>query len=256
MTASMFMRTILFPISCSALAIGCSAESDPAEDTQEIIDNLHEAGFPADDIRVYEGAVYVGDDAEVTLDASREMLETDGSGEEQYRTTNLVSRNHRRICIRSNFTGRFSQALNAAIDNFNNLTLTFNMFRNGTNCHATINVVRVAGPAGGSAGFPSGGRPFPRVRIQNGTEAYSHNVIEHVITHELGHAVGLRHSDWFDRSHSCGGQPVREPRTPPGAIHIPGTPSGLTTSLMNSCFSRSETGEFKSGDKTALLRLY
>lgn len=40
---------------------------------REIVGNLLEAGFPADDIMVVDGKVYVGRDAEGTLAASREV---------------------------------------------------------------------------------------------------------------------------------------------------------------------------------------
>jgi len=58
----------------------------PPDEAREIIDNLVKAGFPADDIMVEGGLVYVGRDAEVSLAASREMLEAGESRNEQYRT--------------------------------------------------------------------------------------------------------------------------------------------------------------------------
>lgn len=55
----------------AALACGCAEQ--PSE-TQEIIENLVQAGFPAGDIMVVNGVVHAGRDAEVSLAASREML--------------------------------------------------------------------------------------------------------------------------------------------------------------------------------------
>jgi len=78
---------------CCALAFGCVAEPQAALETaeaREIIENLRQAGFPADDIAIVEGRVYVGQAAEVWLAASREMLMTGDSSEEQYRTTNTT----------------------------------------------------------------------------------------------------------------------------------------------------------------------
>ncbi|MEM7675834.1 MAG: M57 family metalloprotease [Myxococcota bacterium] len=234
------------------------------------------AGFPISDIQLYDDLVYVGRDAHVTLEASREMLmpnldvdlsaiEADGEHQhhklEQYRTNNLVNRSLRNICIDGRrLSGTLSTALDWSINNYNRLNLTFRMFRtNGfvNGCNALITARTVSGPGGGSAGFPSGGQPYFEINIQSGTASFGTNTTEHVITHELGHSVGFRHSDYFDRSISCssGGN---EGSGGVGAILIPGTPSGATVggSLMNSCFRSSETGEFTSTDVTALRELY
>lgn len=255
----MFTKAIVFAVGCSALTFGCGAE--PASDeTQEIKDNLVQAGFPADDIMVVDGTVYVGRDAEVSLEASREMLETDSS-QEQFRTTNLVSRTLANICVNgAAFTGSFSTALNAAIANYNALGLTFRMTRTSgstAGCNAVI-TARLSAGTGGSAGFPSGGRPFGTINIGSGLSGFPVTTIEHVITHELGHCVGFRHSDFFNRSISCGGAATNEGQAGVGAILIPGTPSTAQVggSLMNSCFRQNESGNFTASDRTALTTLY
>ncbi len=255
----MFIKTAVLAVTCGAVAFGCGAEPS-RDDNQEIIDNLVEAGYPASDIAVVDGAVYVGRDAEVSLAASREMLEGAGA-KEQYRTTNLVSLNLRTICVDgSKLTGIFSTALDDALGNYNALGLTFQMLRttgNAAGCDALI-TGRVSGPTGGSSGFPSGGLPFNKFQIGSGLKSFDVNTIEHVITHELGHTIGFRHSDFFDRSISCGGSPSNEGDGGIGAILIPGTPSGaqLGGSVMNSCFRTIETGEFTGSDVTALNALY
>jgi len=254
---------MVLAVSCGALSFGCSSEpTDSAGETQEIIDNLGQAGFPASEIMVVDGVVYVGRDAEVSLQASREMLEVDGSTkDEQYRTTNLVSLTLANICINgAAFTGVFSTALNDAIANYNARGLTFRMTRTSgstTGCNATI-TARISSGTGGSAGFPSGGRPFNTINIGSGLSTFNVNTVEHVITHELGHTIGFRHSDFFNRSISCGGAATNEGSAGVGAIHITGTPTGATVggSIMNSCFRTTETGEFTSSDITALNVLY
>ncbi|WP_279636134.1 M57 family metalloprotease [Corallococcus terminator] len=241
---------------CIALTFGCA---EPPDETQEIVGNLVKAGFPADDIHTVEGRVYVGRDAEVTLAASREMLEAGDTTREQYRTTNLVSTSLTKICVNgSTFTGAFSTALDLAIQNYDELPLTFAMARTpSTGCSFTINAVIDPNMNGGVAGFPSNGNPFGQITIGGQLSQYGVDVIEHVITHELGHTVGFRHSDYYNRGISCGSG-GNEGDAGIGAIHIPGTPTTATVgaSIMNSCFRSVETGEFTSSDITALNDLY
>jgi hypothetical protein len=255
----MFKRAAVLVVSCGALLSGCGTE--PETEKQEIISNLIEAGFPADDIMVVDEAVYVGRDAHVTLEASREMLQHGKGSAEQYRTTNLVGTSVSKICVNPTSTfnsyTRLSQGLDLAIANYNALGLRITFARGPTTgCTANITAQTMSG-TGGSAGFPSGGYPYGTINIGTGLQNYSVDVNEHVITHELGHAIGFRHSDYYNRSISCGSG-GNEGDAGVGAIHIPGTPTTATVggSVMNSCFRSTESGEFTSSDVTALNYLY
>ncbi|WP_338270569.1 M57 family metalloprotease [Corallococcus caeni] len=218
-----------------------------------------EAGFPADDVIVVEGKVYVGRDAEVTLAASREMLETDGTTKEQYHTKNVVSRSLSKICINgSTFTGAFSAALDMAIQNYDAMDLTFSMARTpSTDCSFTINAVIDPSMNGGSAGFPSNGNPYGQITIGGQLSQFGVNVIAHVITHEIGHTLGFRHADYYNRSISCG-VGGNEGEADVGAIAIQGTSTTANVggSVMNSCFRAVETGRWLTGDPEALLALF
>jgi hypothetical protein len=256
----MFIRRSVLAV--SLLAFGCTeqpSDTNGAGDTQEIIANLIRAGFPAGDLQVVDGVVVTGRDAEVSLAASREMLRTGESGKEQYRTTNLISSSLAKICVNgSTFTGVFSTALDLAIQNYDELPLTFAMARTpSAGCSFTINAVIAPGVVGGSSGFPAGGVPFSTINIGDGLSTFSVDTIEHVITHEIGHTIGFRHADFFNRTISCG-TGGNEGDAGVGAILIPGTPSDATVggSIMNSCFRTVETGEFTASDLTALNALY
>ncbi|MFP2930492.1 zinc-dependent metalloprotease [Pyxidicoccus sp. 3LG] len=254
----MFKRAaVLVVVGCGALLSGC--DSEPRDEHEEIISNLLEAGFPADDILVADGAVYVGRDAHVSLEASREMLQPGEGSQEQYRTTNLVNTSTvKKICINPtsafNSYSKLSQGLDLAIANYNAVGLCFTMARGpATGCNANITARPMAGN-GGSAGFPSGGRPYGTINIGTGLQNSTLDLAEHVITHELGHTIGFRHSDFYNHA-TCGGN---EGSAGVGAILIPGTPATSTVggSLMNSCIRSTESGEFTSTDITALRVLY
>jgi hypothetical protein len=259
----MFKRATVLAVIGSVWTFGCSTEPQPGslEERQEIVDNLVEAGFPVDDIMIADGLVYVGRDGHVTLEASREMIAPVAAGQEQYRTNNLVGTGVSKICVvpTSQFNGysNLSAGLDLAIDNYNsqNLRLTF-VRGSASDCTATINAKTTSG-VGGSSGFPSGGKPYGTINIGTGLQSYSADVNEHVITHEIGHTIGFRHSDYYDRSISCG-TGGNEGTAGVGAVLIPGTPDTARVggSVMNSCFRASENGEWSSSDKVALDYLY
>jgi hypothetical protein len=199
--------------------------------------------------------VYVVGDMRVSLEASREMLGGEhGSTQEQYRHPNLVI-GKRRICVNPTSTfGSYSRliaGLDLAIGNYNALPLEFDFARGPTTgCDANITAATTSG-AGGSSGFPSGGNPYSIIYIGTGILSYSADAIEALITHELGHAIGLMHSDCVDGS-SCGGAPQT------CGIPIPGTSTGTPPdgSIMNTCLPATTNGEFSYSDITALNYIY
>ncbi|HEX5746969.1 MAG TPA: M57 family metalloprotease [Archangium sp.] len=253
------------PLSMALLAgialVGCGVDREA--ENQEIISNLIESGYPADDIMIHEGAVYVGRDAHVTLEASREMLQTSGS-QEQYRTNNLVGFHVSKICINPtaafNSYPKFIYGLDLAIQNYNEHGRRIYFVRGPTTgCTANI-TAEVRSGDGGDAGYPSGGYPYGIFFIGTlmNDNYYPVDTVEHVITHELGHTIGFRHSDCYNRSISCTGAAINEGDEGVGSVLIPGTPAVATWggSLMNSCYRQVETGEFTSTDLTALYYLY
>ncbi len=244
---------------------------DPEAARLEIVANLQEAGYPEREIEVNaDGLVIVGGDAIVTLEASREMIGIDrhgepiGDGDEfrQYRTPNVISTAIDVICVNgAAFAGSpvLDAGLNNAIARYNAQNLSFNMVRipvvppaPAPNCDVVINGV-LTGGSGGLAGFPAGGLPFTTINIGSGVAAFGVGPASAVMAHELGHCIGFRHTDWFDRSLSCGigGAEV------PAGVHIPNTPTGNDPgSVMVSCYSGASTGIFSAEDLDGLHQLY
>jgi hypothetical protein len=77
------------------------------------------------------------------------------------------------------------------------------------------------------------------------------------MAHEVGHCIGFRHTDYADRSYSCGGAYANEGASSVGAIYIPGTAVGPDpNSFMLACIGRNENRPFNANDRTALNYLY
>ncbi len=206
----------------------------------------------------------VADDLIFELDKLAEhALAEDENNNKQYRTNNLVSSSNTNISIigytGSGFalTSTMQTALQWAVNNYNRLNNSLNFtltYAASTNADMVVYNNGASG-GGGSAGFPSGGQPFKWVQINAGTDSFGTNVVEHVITHEIGHSVGFRHQDWRSRQ-SCG-QNSNEGTAGVGAILINGTPSSdFADSIMLACFGAGEDGEFTSTDIDALNTLY
>lgn len=203
----------------------------------------------------------VDGDIELTKVELNTLQGLEAGMEKQYRTNNLVADNNISVIGYTGgsyaLTSKMRTALQWAINNYNRINTNKNFtlsFQASTNADIVVYRQFNNSGAGGQAGFPAGGAPYKWVQIYAGMENYNTNVNEHVMTHEIGHSMGLRHTDWFSRQ-SCGQS--GESAGPDGAVHIPGTPTGYdANSVMLACFGSNEDGEFGFYDRVALEYLY
>ena len=239
----------------------------------EVLAKFDALGFNSNDVVKFYGndavagereGYMVGGDVFISEEQLNDMQPfSEVPGAEQYRTNNLVGGLPRTISVigytggSNALTTNMRNGLSYAIGNYNALNTGLNFTVSfSTSTSANIVVYKVSGGGGGSAGFPSGGNPYKWVQILSGTDSYGDQVCEHVITHEIGHCMGLRHTDYFNRSYSCGSG-GNEGDGGVGAVHIPGTPTSYdSNSIMLSCFSANEDGEFSNYDRIALEYLY
>ncbi len=187
---------------------------------------------------------------------------------EQYSTNQLVTGLPRTITVYmpTTFSAANFSAVDEAIRRYNaeNLQLKFQRV---TTSSANIVFTRLSKSQErqgvlGSAGFPtSSGAPFGTIKMSGILESsygLSVNGIATIMAHEMGHCIGFRHTDYYNRAISCGGAVSNEGASTVGANLIPGTPATATLaaqSWMLACTDGSNRN-FNTDDKTALNYLY
>ena len=233
--------------------------------SQETLTKISKLGFSTINVqKIDEGWLVEGDI--ILSDANLNEVPTSPrlriAEVEQYNTFNLVTNWPRTITISStgNISTRLSDGIDGAIARYNaeNLGLTF--VRGGSNGGGTINIKLVnTGQYIASSGFPgNNGDPYPSVSYSKLYQNYSLGFVTTVIAHEVGHCIGFRHTDYMNRSYSCGsGGNEGQETSGVGAVHIPGTPTGPDSgSWMLACLSSTTNRPFNNNDKVALAYLY
>ncbi|WP_212004934.1 M57 family metalloprotease [Chitinophaga sp. HK235] len=270
-------QALLFLICLVTASFITSCRKDNKQDNNEkaaisndVLAQIKAKGFSTQHVHPVNGGYLVeGDIFLSTSDLSKKATHNKVrvAKSEQYSTNNLVSALPRTITVRVVSLGSaFVQGTDLAIQRYNALNLRIK-FRRITSGTADITIQGFnEGPSGGyitlgSSGFPTDfGDPFNLIQMNTNPYAYGSNpnvqYVGSVLQHEIGHCIGMRHTDYMDRSYSCGGDPVDEGDGGVGAVYIPGTPSDPDAdSWMLSC-SNGGNRTFNYNDIIALNYLY
>jgi len=243
-----------------------SSKAPIDEVSPDIINQIQALGFNTYNVKKVSEGYLVENDIILTEEnlknANTSSPELVIANEEHYRTTNLVTGLPRAIKISLNTTATpFPAALTEAINRYNavsGLQLTFSQVSSG----ADINIVTFYEQSNtlGSSGFPSGGNPYNQIRMNTYWYNANTNVnyMASIIAHEIGHAIGYRHTDYMSRKYSCGPGPFNnEGSAGIGAIWIPGTPTKPdANSWMLACIGSGVNRPFTANDLTALTTVY
>lgn len=263
------MKAPLFltALATAVLLSGCSDKEAAVNQAQDIsadaLTQIRQLGFSAENVQRDEDGNYVveGDillsPADLSSRAGVQLLRV--GQDEQYRTTNTVSGTRTiTLSVSSQLPSAYITAVDEVVRRFNaeNLRITFSRVSSG----GDIDIVRANGSYLASAGFPtSAGEPFNQVKVNSraiGT-ANPTTYIATILAHEVGHCIGFRHTDYMDRSYSCGGSTSNEGASTVGAVLIPGTPSAADpNSWMLACIGSGQNRPFNANDRTALGYIY
>lgn len=226
-------------------------------------------------INISDKTITVGDmifDKDQLLSTMETLENPKKSSQKQYRTWYTV--NKPVIYVYGDRLIPFvNDGLNFAINQYNSLNLDIRFKRVFNRSQANLVIGMKSGIAGlGQAQFPDQfGNPGKVVQIDtdvsNETGTAGRNFVKALVLHEIGHTIGLRHSDWEDRL-SC--VPFGETSSTEdwnvnndlnsgnvgyGAYYIWGTPRTDRDSFMRACMDGRTPG-FTSGDISALKRIY
>lgn len=270
--------TYLIPILGLALTISaCQKDNtDLSADIvpQEVIDQLTQMGFNPDGIEVVDEGYRIERDIIITQEFLQSApVQHNVPNLEQYSTNNLVSTNGNRVISiyareggKRGYSPGMIAGLNEAIARYNAQNLEISFTRTSRKQGADITMNRLSSfdenrGVLGSAGFPTAqGDPYHEIKMSGVLESrygLGTDGIATIIAHEMGHCIGFRHTDYFDRSISCGSG-GNEGSAGVGANHIPGTPTGASLSAKSFMLSCTDGGNrpFNNDDRTALDYLY
>lgn len=251
------------------LIASCEKEETKNQNLAEnnaVLERIKELGFDLNDVVEYDDYYVVEGDITFLKKEPKTIITDSTSTLKQARTNNLAFNGTVRIFLNENFptlNDEIRAALDDVITAYNNLNsaLTFQRVTNASQAHITVLMddgIRWDPYCGcerevcGRGGFPfSNGNPFNTVSISERTLTINgitnHGQLVLLLAHELGHNIGLRHTNWAARG---------EDANPDGAIYIPNTPVTDNASYMNAANCGYWWAGFSTYDIVAITNLY
>jgi len=258
------LATVLVTVSALVIVSCSKTTTNNEEVSPDVLSKISALGFSNNGVTKVDGGYLVEGDiivSENDLNGFENPSLLRIANNEQYRTTNLVTGLPKTltVSVASTLPSRYVTLVDSAIRRYNSLNLLVKFNRTSSN---KKDITITAAPTGssylGSAGFPSGGKPYSQVLLNRSyLDTWNNSTVISIITHEIGHCIGFRHTDYMDRSFSCGGTTFNEGASTVGAILIPGTPSTADAgSWMLACIGNGTNRNFNKNDIVALNFVY
>ncbi|MEP0987556.1 M57 family metalloprotease [Ekhidna sp.] len=258
---------LLFTYSCSENVEEVYIQDEFGEVPEEIIAKLEKAGFDTSEgLRPFRDGYIVETDIFLTEEKIDALIlsEGDGPASEQYRTNNLVEGCRTiQVFMDPDFGDFMQDAFDDALERYNalGLRLTFARTLNENNSDIAFDAFFERSQLlGFSDGFPVGGDPAENIALNtfHYNDAAARPDAATTIAHEIGHAIGFRHTDFMNRAFSCGavGPNNNEGDAGVGANHINGTPVGPEAGSWMLACSNNTNRPFTNNDRIALNDTY
>jgi hypothetical protein len=252
------LTTVVF-----VLAMSCEHEKEIAPHKAspvpgDIVEKLQAAGFftntglyKVDNGYLVEFDIFL---TEQQIDEMAQEAKSSAGRINHYRSSHVVGGDCRTLSIYMSptFNSGMQNAFDAGLARYNNVDLRLTFVRTSSSAAADISILPGTFPPdpdrpgvitlGKSASFPDeNGNPGNKILLNDSYYNDPANQTDAIttITHEIGHAIGFRHTDYMNRFYSCLRYTGEEDQG--NAVYIPNTPTGPSPdSWMLACTSYSD----------------
>ncbi|MCF6347140.1 MAG: zinc-dependent metalloprotease [Flavobacteriaceae bacterium] len=229
----LFVISVLFLFSCQNTdEVFIPQDSSLNQDQSPVIAKLVAMGYDREMIKEYDDFFLVEGDLMFSKNIKDYPAISDTFTKQAVNNSNLLDLTKTNISVYidnsmpSSGQDNWRTAISSAINDWNSISGSSVYFNLSTNSNADITIKSDNGALPNnvvaSAGFPSNGNPyntvlvnldFLNINVSEGSKRYN-------MVHELGHCIGLRHTNWDSQNEYS-------------ANTIPGTPNGDSNSVMN-----------------------